>query len=123
MLDVRRPTEFESGHLEQAENVPLDFINNGMTDVDRTKEYHVHCAAGYRSMIFISIMQARGFEKLVNIEGGWKAIAKGKRNVWLSFATSTRLTLLKWAICDTNFSTELRLRYLRRSGSDRTTRS
>jgi hydroxyacylglutathione hydrolase len=36
----------------------------------------VHCAGGYRSMIFISILQARGYENLINVNGGWGAISK-----------------------------------------------
>jgi rhodanese-related sulfurtransferase len=34
----------------------------------------VHCAAGYRSVIFISILQARGFRNLVNVKGGFNAL-------------------------------------------------
>jgi rhodanese-related sulfurtransferase len=34
----------------------------------------VHCAGGYRSMTFISILQARGYRNLINVEGGFTAI-------------------------------------------------
>ncbi|MFN8862812.1 MAG: rhodanese-like domain-containing protein, partial [Flavobacteriales bacterium] len=37
-------------------------------------DVYVHCAGGYRSVIFISILQARGFRNLINVEGGFKAI-------------------------------------------------
>jgi rhodanese-related sulfurtransferase len=45
-----------------------------MEKVDKETEYHIHCAGGYRSMIFASILKARGFDKLVDIQGGFKAI-------------------------------------------------
>ena len=73
-LDVRKETEYRSEHLPDAVNMPLDTINDHLQELDKSKTYYVHCAAGYRSMIFISILQARGYYNLVNIEGGFKAI-------------------------------------------------
>jgi hydroxyacylglutathione hydrolase len=76
VLDVRKPGEFGNGHLENALNLPLDFINDEMDKVEKEKPYYVHCAGGYRSVIYISILKARGYDKLVNVEGGWGAISK-----------------------------------------------
>ncbi len=73
-LDVRKPTEFLAQHLETAINFPLDYINSNMTKLNRKNTYHLHCAGGYRSMIAASILQARGFENLVDVAGGWNAI-------------------------------------------------
>lgn len=74
ILDVRKKSEFQSEHIIGAENTPLDFINESMAQIDRDKTYFVHCAGGYRSMIFNSILRARGFENLVDVKGGFKAI-------------------------------------------------
>ncbi|MBV6647510.1 MAG: MBL fold metallo-hydrolase [Cyclobacteriaceae bacterium] len=74
ILDVRKPSEFEAGHIPDAENVPLDFINNDMIKLHQDEPYHIHCAGGYRSVIFASILQSRGFTKLTDIKGGYKAI-------------------------------------------------
>jgi rhodanese-related sulfurtransferase len=74
IVDVRRPAEFYTEFLPGADNIPLDYINENIGQLDKNIEYYVHCAGGYRSMIFISILKARGFEKLINIEGGFKAI-------------------------------------------------
>ena len=74
ILDVRKNSEYESEHITDAKNTPLDFINDSMTHVDKNKTYFVHCGSGYRSMIFISILKARGYDKLVDVEGGFKAI-------------------------------------------------
>lgn len=74
IVDVRRPTEFATSHLEIAENIPLDYINQNMQKFDRQKTYHVHCAGGYRSMIMASILKSRGIENILNIEGGFKSL-------------------------------------------------
>lgn len=74
ILDVRKKSEFDSEHVVDAENAPLDFINDSMLKVNKDKTYYVHCAGGYRSMVFISILKARGYENLVDIAGGFKAL-------------------------------------------------
>lgn len=74
ILDVRKASEYGSEHLFDAENAPLDFINESMKKIEQNKVYYVHCAGGYRSVVFISILQARGFRNLVNIKGGFSAI-------------------------------------------------
>lgn len=76
VLDVRKPSEYESGHVQGATNQPLDFINENMSELDASQHYHVHCAGGYRSMIFTSILKARGFENVTDIRGGFGAIQK-----------------------------------------------
>ena len=74
VLDVRKPGEFLSEHVEGAQNLPLDNINDHLASLDKDQTYYVHCAGGYRSMILNSILKARGFNKLVDIRGGFKAI-------------------------------------------------
>lgn len=74
VLDVRKNSEFLSEHIIGAENVPLDYINDHLAMIDKSKTYFVHCAGGYRSMIFNSILKARGFDNLIDVQGGFKAI-------------------------------------------------
>ncbi|HEX5024638.1 MAG TPA: MBL fold metallo-hydrolase [Agriterribacter sp.] len=74
VLDVRKKSEFESEHLLSAMNMPLDYINESMPQLNKNKTYYVYCAGGYRSMIFNSILRARGYDKLVDLKGGFKAI-------------------------------------------------
>lgn len=76
LLDVRKQSEYDSEHIVGATNFPLDFINRNMAQLDRNKEYHLHCGGGYRSMIAASILKSRGFDKLVNIRGGFKALSE-----------------------------------------------
>lgn len=74
ILDVRRNSEYLSERIKVAENLPLDFINENFTAIDKNKTYYVHCAGGYRSMIFTSILKARGYDNLIDVQGGFKAI-------------------------------------------------
>jgi rhodanese-related sulfurtransferase len=74
VLDVRKPGEFAAEHIKDAESVPLDFLNDYMGELDKQKKYFIHCAGGYRSVIAASILRARGFEDVVDIKGGFKAI-------------------------------------------------
>lgn len=76
VVDVRRPSEYAVSHIEGAENLPLDYINEHMSKFRRDKTMYLHCAGGYRSVIAASILKARGFDNLVNVEGGFSAISK-----------------------------------------------
>lgn len=79
ILDVRKKSEYQSEHMIGAENAPLDFINDSMSGIDKNKTYYVHCAGGYRSMIFNSILRARGFDNLIDVKGGFKAIKESRK--------------------------------------------
>jgi hydroxyacylglutathione hydrolase len=74
VLDVRKPGEYETEHIENAVNKPLDNINDWTPEMDMNKTYYIHCAGGYRSMITASILKARGFHNIVEIAGGYGAL-------------------------------------------------
>ncbi len=74
IIDVRKKSEYSAEHVANAVNAPLDFINDSMLKVDKDKTAYVHCAGGYRSMIFASVLKARGYDKLVDVKGGFKSI-------------------------------------------------
>jgi rhodanese-related sulfurtransferase len=74
VFDVRKRSEYQSEHVEQFENAPLDVVNESMLRIPKDKTVYVHCAAGYRSMIFTSILRARGYDNLVDVGGGFKAL-------------------------------------------------
>jgi len=76
VIDVRKPGEYQSEHVKNALNLPLDFINNHLAEFKKDRTLYLHCAGGYRSVIAASILKARGWDNLVNIEGGFKAIAE-----------------------------------------------
>lgn len=92
ILDVRKESEYLSEHVVDAENAPLDYINDSMAKINKEKTYFVHCAGGYRSMIFNSTLRARGFHNLVDVKGGFKSIKEsGKVTVTDYVCPSTLL--------------------------------
>jgi hydroxyacylglutathione hydrolase len=74
ILDARRPGEYSAEHLPMSEHFALDDINENMHLLDRNATYYIHCAGGYRSMIMASILRSRGFEHLIDVQGGFAAI-------------------------------------------------
>lgn len=91
ILDVRKQSEYNSEHIVDAENTPLDFINDSMVQIDKDKTYFVHCAGGYRSMIFASVLRARGFHNLIDVKGGFKALKESGKFVVTDYVCPTTL--------------------------------
>jgi glyoxylase-like metal-dependent hydrolase (beta-lactamase superfamily II)/rhodanese-related sulfurtransferase len=79
VIDVRRPSEFAAEHIDGAKSLPLDYISELMTEFPREETMYIHCAGGYRSMIASSILKARGYDNLIDIQGGFAAIAQSGR--------------------------------------------
>jgi hydroxyacylglutathione hydrolase len=75
IIAVRKASEYEAEHVEDAFSKPLAYINEWVESVDSEAHFYMHCAGGYRSMITASILQARGYRNFTEIEGGFNAIA------------------------------------------------
>jgi len=76
IADVRRPAEWEEGHIAGALLLPLNRIATEMGQLDRDRPIAVHCKGGYRSAIAASLLRRAGFPRVVNVTGGfdaWKA--------------------------------------------------
>jgi len=78
VLDVRKPNEFSSEHVDTAQNFALDHINENMSEISKKKKYYLHCRSGYRSTVAASILKARGFDNLINVQGKFDDIAASK---------------------------------------------
>lgn len=78
VLDVRKPTEFEAGHVDDAENLPLEKLKDPgtMALIEETDNVYVHCAGGYRSTIASSLLKRQGIHNIRNVIGGYKAISE-----------------------------------------------
>ncbi len=74
IVDVRKASEYLSEHIVNAVNAPLDYINESMKKIVAEGKHYIHCAGGYRSLIFISILQSRGYRNLVDVKGGFEKI-------------------------------------------------
>lgn len=76
VFDVRKPGEYANEHIENVPSTPLDYLNDHIAEFPTDKEFYVHCAGGYRSVIAASILKARGYHKVIDVAGGYGAIKK-----------------------------------------------
>jgi len=74
IFDVRKKSEYDSEHIVGAINVPLNEINQHLSQFPKDKLFVLHCAGGYRSMIAASILKQRGWEEVVDVEGGFEEL-------------------------------------------------
>ena len=76
VLDVRRPAEYNLGHVKDAINIPLnemtDLVN--IADLEEEQNIYIHCAGGYRSVIAASLIKRQGLHNIRNVVGGWNKI-------------------------------------------------
>ena len=75
IIDVRRPAEYQSGHVPSAVTAPLAKLRETLAslNLNPTQATAVICAGGYRSSAATSIMQHVGFTNLMNVTGGTSA--------------------------------------------------
>jgi hydroxyacylglutathione hydrolase len=73
VLDIRNPNEWESRHIADSLNIPLNRIQERLADVPRDRRIAVHCAGGYRSSIAASILRRHGITNLIEMAGGLAA--------------------------------------------------
>jgi phage shock protein E len=75
VIDVRSPSEYASGHLERAINVPVDELDGRLSELDaalggdRTKKIAVYCGSGRRSEAARVLLQKAGFSAVTNAGG------------------------------------------------------
>lgn len=75
IVDVRGASEYNSGHIADADHVFLGTLSNNLTKISKDKPVVIHCQAGDRSSIAYSILAANGFTNVMNYGGGmaeWK---------------------------------------------------
>ncbi|NHF59670.1 MBL fold metallo-hydrolase [Flavobacteriaceae bacterium TP-CH-4] len=76
VFDVRRKSEYDSEHVIGAINVPLNELNQHLSQFPKDKPFVLHCAGGYRSMIAASMLKQRGWNDFVDVVEGFDAISK-----------------------------------------------
>lgn len=70
VVDARKESEYKAEQVKGAINIPLDNINDHIAEVPKEDSFYVHCAGGYRSVIWASILKARGYHNMINVEKG-----------------------------------------------------
>ena len=82
VIDVRRETEFADGHIKDAQNLPLNEMNDvvNLAHFEDNQNLYVHCAGGYRSVIAASVLKRERTHNIRNVLGGWNKI-KEQENI------------------------------------------
>ncbi|MBE2247561.1 MAG: MBL fold metallo-hydrolase [Candidatus Competibacteraceae bacterium] len=75
IVDVRKQVEYAISHIKGALNVPLDTLHQQMESIPKNKPVYLHCAGGYRSAIAASLLKAKGYEDIINVQGGFTSIS------------------------------------------------
>jgi glyoxylase-like metal-dependent hydrolase (beta-lactamase superfamily II) len=73
VLDVRRPAEWQAGHIADAVHVPLNTLAEQAAELPKDESVAVICAGGFRSSIGTSILEQQGFTRVTNVVGGMAA--------------------------------------------------
>ena len=73
IIDVRTPSEFQSGHIKGAINIPLQTLDKGLSKIKKDKPVITCCASGMRSASAKSILKSKGFNEVHN-GGGWTSL-------------------------------------------------
>ncbi len=71
VIDVRKKSEFDSEHLIDAVNIPLNEINRHLAEIPKDKPFVLHCQGGYRSMVAASVLKQRGWNNFADVIGGF----------------------------------------------------
>ncbi len=76
IVDIRKKSEFDSEHVVDALNIPLNEINKHLSEFPKEKQFVLYCAGGYRSMIAASILKQRGWDNFKDVIGGFAELSK-----------------------------------------------
>jgi hydroxyacylglutathione hydrolase len=74
-LDVRKPEEWDAGHVPGAEHAFLGELRQRLDELDPSRTYATYCASGYRASVAASVLARNGFRNVRNVPGSWKAWA------------------------------------------------
>ncbi len=72
VLDVRDATEFATGHIQGAKNIPVAELSGRIKEIEKFKDKPVlvHCQKGMRAKTACGILRAQQFSQLHNLQGG-----------------------------------------------------
>ncbi len=74
VLDIRKISEAENGHVKNANIIPLEQLQQNLSSIPTNEPVYIHCAGGYRSMIATSLLKSKGYENVINVHQGWGGI-------------------------------------------------
>ena len=75
LIDVRRQSEWDGGHIPNAIHIEGGRLAWEELNLPKDKPLAIQCASGNRSMIAISVLKQKGYKNLIQVDGGinqWK---------------------------------------------------
>ena len=83
ILDVRTPSEYQEGHIENAQLINFydpDFKRN-LNELNKEKPIAVYCAVGARSLKAMELMQTLGFKEVYHLEAGLNSWVNSEKDI------------------------------------------
>ncbi len=83
LLDVRSQGEFRHGHIQGANNIPIDDLRAHLNEIEVTKDtpIYVNCQVGLRAYLAVRILQDNGFREVYNLSGGYQTYQFTKNSI------------------------------------------
>lgn len=73
IVDVRSKGEYQSGHIKNSLNIPLDTLQSQLSKIKKDKPVITCCASGMRSAAAKSVLKSAGYAEVYN-GGGWSSL-------------------------------------------------
>ena len=75
VLDVRETSEWDAGHIDNAQYMNYKFLSDRIEQLQLQREHHISvlCARGLRSSTACSILLMNGYKHIYNVTGGMSA--------------------------------------------------
>jgi rhodanese-related sulfurtransferase len=84
LIDVRETSEYQSGHIPSAINIPLRTLSQNLDQIPHDRPVILSCSTGYRSAIGMTTLHLLGYK---NVKG-FPASFMGWKNAGEAIATS-----------------------------------
>ena len=76
LLMLETIANMKKAHLINSHFYLLDEFSKNHKKYDSNKKLFIHCQGGYRSMIACSLIKRKGFDNIIDVQGGFAAISK-----------------------------------------------
>lgn len=75
IIDVRDPKEFVAGHIPNAQSIPLESLEDRLSELDpyRSEDVFIICRSGSRSESACHILSKNGFQHAINVSEGMRS--------------------------------------------------
>jgi hydroxyacylglutathione hydrolase len=73
ILDVRTNEEWQSGHIQGAHHLELNYLENSLDQIPHDQSIVVLCRSGQRASLAASLLKKHGFKDVSNVRGGMQA--------------------------------------------------